>query len=72
MINQDQFELHEHIIDWLMEHGTSFMEAMSIVSYACQTGRSIPEAYFELYPKGWVVRDENKAVSLDHEKKENY
>lgn len=72
MINQEEFELHEHIIDWLMEHGSSFMEAMSIVSYACQTGRSIPQSYFELQPQGWVVKDENKAIVLDHEKKEVY
>lgn len=52
MIKKDDFEFHKSIIDWMMDKGTPFMEAMSIVSYAEQTEKCIPVAYFELTTSG--------------------
>lgn len=48
MINQQEFELHKSIVDWLREAGVPFLEAMAILSFAIQTDRSIPESYIEL------------------------
>lgn len=45
MINQDQFELHEYIVNWLMSNEVSFSESMSIFSYAIRADISIPEDY---------------------------
>lgn len=46
MIDEQEFELHKSIIDWLTQAGIPFIEAITVVSYAIQTDRSIPESYF--------------------------
>ncbi len=48
MINKEDFEFHKSIVDWMMDKGTPFMEAMGIVSYAEQSDKCIPEAYFDM------------------------
>ncbi len=51
MINQEQFEFHKSIIDWLHGHGVPFMEAISIVSWAHIFDVSIPESYIQINTK---------------------
>ncbi len=48
MIDKEDFEFHKSIVDWMMNKGVPFMEAMSICSYAEQSDRCIPVAYFEI------------------------
>lgn len=60
MINKEDFEFHKTIIDWMMSKGTPFMEAMSVVSYAEQTEKCIPVAYWDLTP---TVKDGKKEDS---------
>lgn len=48
MINKEVFEFHKSIVDWMMDKGTPFIEAMGIVSYAEQSEKCIPEAYLEI------------------------
>ncbi len=59
MIKKDEFEFHKSIVDWMMDKGTPFMEAMSIVSYAEQSEKCIPTAYFDVNSP-WTVEDEKK------------
>ena len=63
MINQDEFEVHEHVVEWLYEHGVPFESAMAIVSYAIQMNISIPVSYMELNWGGVTIekgKDEEK------------
>lgn len=62
MINKEEFEFHKSIVDWMMDKGTPFMEAMSIVSYAEQSEKCIPAAYFDVN-SSWVVKDGEKKDS---------
>lgn len=64
MINQEQFEFHQHIVDWLTEGGIPFQEALSIVNYAEQMNYSIPQAFIELLPP-YIVKEDG-----DEEKKD--
>lgn len=61
MINQEQFEFHQNIVDWLMEGGFPMQEALSIVNYADQRNYSIGHAFMDLVPQYVVnLRDEDK------------
>ena len=48
MINQEEFEFHKSIIDWLHGHGVPFMESISMVSWADTFDVSIPKSYLEI------------------------
>jgi hypothetical protein len=48
MINKEEFEFHKSIVDWMINNGTPFMEAMGIVSYAEASEKCIPQAYLEI------------------------
>ncbi len=59
MINKEEFELHKSIIDWMRSAGVPFLEAVSTVSLATQTERSIPECYMDIQSH-WTIKDEKK------------
>ena len=45
MKTKEDLEIQKSAVDWLMQNGVSFTQAMGIVLYAIQTDKSIPEAY---------------------------
>lgn len=48
MLDKEEFILHRSIVTWLMENGSSFLEAMAVVSFAEQMNQSIPVAFINL------------------------
>ncbi len=48
MIDREELELHKSIVEWLMQNGVPFLNAMAIVHFADKTDRSIPSCYVEL------------------------
>jgi hypothetical protein len=67
MINQEQFELHQHIVDWLMEGGITMREALCVVNFADEMNQSIPSSYVNLAPEYIVA----SGTLIDGEEKKN-
>ena len=59
MINEKEYRLHREIIDWMVQNGMQFMEAVSIVSYSHKTDTCLVDATFDLtYPRYNVQHEE--------------
>ena len=76
MINKEDFEFHKSIVNWMMDKGIAFTEAMIIVSFAEKSGKSIPEAYFEIQTdKGKMIENkfgEMKWISIKERLPDTY
>lgn len=57
MIDKEEFQLHQAIVEWLQSKSISFEESITIVSYAIQMNKSIPESYTETC---WKVKANEK------------
>lgn len=48
MINQELFEFHKSVVDWMTQNGISFIEAMGIVSLAHECDDILPVAFVNM------------------------
>ena len=55
-MDREIFELERDIIEWLILNGCDFKQAVSILSYAQKSDKTICEAYFDTMIADLVVR----------------
>lgn len=65
-MDNEEFELHKSIVEWLIKNGLSFRQAMTILNYALQYDMSLPSAYFELMNEN-VKNDCSSSKSIGNE-----
>lgn len=46
-MDKDEFEFNKSIVDWLVQNGVFFLQAMAIVSLANKSQRSIFDCYID-------------------------
>ena len=57
MINKEEFEFHKSIIDWLVQNGLTFIEAMTLLSYADQIEKSLPICFYEVFKEQEIEKE---------------
>lgn len=66
MVSKEEFEIEKAIVDWLMNKGITFDQAIAVISYCYKTDKTIIQAYYELVLNGYkfakkeIEQDESK------------
>lgn len=65
-MTKEKFELHKSIVDWLVQNGICFHDALNYLAYSIKSDISIAEAYIKIS----VLRERNEYMKVPQDHRE--